>query len=109
MPAGQTALLLVVDGNSHVVSSAVHDYSHLFRTSTRFTAMIQLKPGIPPASLNESSKLAERQKNRAGKKKNTGLRFKRVSRNATFPPFNKSNGNGAQRRSMMIVARLSSS
>ena len=87
MPAGQTALLLVVDGNSQVVSSAVRDYSHLFRTSTRFTAMIQLKPGIPPASLNESSKLAERQKNRAGKKKNTGLRFKRVFSDATVSPF----------------------
>jgi ribonucleoside-diphosphate reductase alpha chain len=87
MPAGQTALLLVVDGNSQVVSSAVHDYSRLFRTSTRFTAMIQLKPGIPPASLNESSKLAERQKNRAGKKKNTGLRFKRVFSDATVSPF----------------------
>jgi ribonucleoside-diphosphate reductase alpha chain len=49
--------------------------------------MIQLKPGIPPASLNESSKLAERQKNRAGKKKNTGLRFKRVFSDATVSPF----------------------
>jgi ribonucleoside-diphosphate reductase alpha chain len=87
MSAGQPALLLVVDGNSHVVSSAVHDYSHLFRTSTRFTAMIQLRPGIPPASLNEPSKLAERQKNRAGKKKNTGLRFKRVFSDATVSPF----------------------
>src|SRR6266705_831175 len=49
--------------------------------------MIQLKPGIPPASLNESSKLAERQKNRAEKKKNTGLRFKRVFSDATVSPF----------------------
>ncbi len=87
MSAGQPALLLVVDGNSQVVSSAVHDYSHLFRTSTRFTAMIQLRPGIPPASLNEPSKLAERQKNRAGKKKNTGLRFKRVFSDAAVSPF----------------------
>jgi len=49
--------------------------------------MIQLKPGIPPASLNEPSKLAERQKNRAEKKKNTGLRFKRVFSDATVSPF----------------------
>ena len=49
--------------------------------------MIQLKPGIPPASLNEPSKLAERQKNRAEKKKNTGLRFKRVFSDATLSPF----------------------
>jgi ribonucleoside-diphosphate reductase alpha chain len=49
--------------------------------------MIQLKPGIPPASLNEPSKLAEPQKNRAEKKKNTGLRFKRVFSDATVSPF----------------------
>jgi len=49
--------------------------------------MIQLRPGIPPASLNEPSKLAERQKNRAGKKKNTGLRFKRVFSDAAVSPF----------------------
>ncbi len=49
--------------------------------------MIQLRPGIPPASLNEPSKLAERQKNRAEKKKNTGLRFKRVFSDATVSPF----------------------
>jgi ribonucleoside-diphosphate reductase alpha chain len=49
--------------------------------------MIQLKPGIPPASLNEPSKLVERQKNRAEKKKNTGLRFKRVFSDATVSPF----------------------
>src|SRR6266487_2057935 len=49
--------------------------------------MIQLRPGIPPASLNEPSKLAERQKNRAEKKKNTGLRFKRLFSDATVSPF----------------------
>jgi len=49
--------------------------------------MIQLKPGIPPASLNEPSKLAERQKNRGEKKKNTGLRFKRVFSDAAVSPF----------------------
>ena len=49
--------------------------------------MIQLRPGIPPASLNEPSKLAGRQKNRAEKKKNTGLRFKRMFSDATVSPF----------------------
>src|SRR5436190_572243 len=89
MPAGQTALLLVVDGNSHVVSSAVHDYSHLFRTSTRFTAMIQLKPGIPPASLNRPPKPVARRKNRVEKKKNSGLRFARVFSDFAVGPFDK--------------------
>ena len=49
--------------------------------------MIQLRTGIPPASLNEPPKLAERQKNRAEKKKNTGLRFKRMFSDATVSPF----------------------
>jgi ribonucleoside-diphosphate reductase alpha chain len=49
--------------------------------------MIQLKAGIPPASLNGPSKSTDRQKNRAEQKKNTGLHFERVFSDATVSPF----------------------
>jgi ribonucleoside-diphosphate reductase alpha chain len=49
--------------------------------------MIQLKPGIPPASLNGPPKSTDRQKNRAEQKKNTGLRFERLFSDATISPF----------------------
>lgn len=49
--------------------------------------MIQLKPGIPPASLKGRSEPAARRKNRADKKKKTGLRFKRVFSDAGIAPF----------------------
>ena len=48
--------------------------------------MIQLKPGIPPASLG-SPKPADRRKNRVEKKKNSGLHFERVFSEATVTPF----------------------
>src|SRR5690348_12609358 len=51
MSQGQPTLLLVVHRDSQVICAAVHMYSHLIETSTPLTAMIQLKPGIPPASL----------------------------------------------------------
>ena len=87
MSAGQPALLLVVDWNSQVISSAVHDYSHLIHNSTCFTAMIQLKPGIPPASLNQPRSSADCQKNKAAKETNTGLHFERVFSDVTISPF----------------------
>jgi len=49
--------------------------------------MIQLKPGIPPASLNKPQRSTERRKNRVERKKNSGLRFKRVFSDATVAPF----------------------
>jgi ribonucleoside-diphosphate reductase alpha chain len=49
--------------------------------------MIQLKPGIPPASLNRPSKPAARRKNRVEKKKNSGLRFERVFSDFAVAPF----------------------
>ncbi len=49
--------------------------------------MIQLKPGIPPASLNGPPKPAAHRKNRAEKKKNTGLHFERVFSDAAITPF----------------------
>src|SRR5204862_6711704 len=49
--------------------------------------MIQLKPGIPPASLNQPRSSADRQTNKTAKKTNTGLHFERVFSDATLSPF----------------------
>src|SRR5881392_3059864 len=49
--------------------------------------MIQLKRGIPSASLDQSRISANRQKNRAAKTINTGLHFKRVFSDAAVAPF----------------------
>src|SRR5262245_45758732 len=49
--------------------------------------MIQLKPGIPPASLNPPPRSATRRKSRAGNRNNTGLHFKRVFSDAAITPF----------------------
>src|SRR5881275_2869141 len=49
--------------------------------------MIQLKPGIPPASLNKPPRSATRRKSRTRKRKNTGLHFKRVFSDAAVASF----------------------
>jgi ribonucleoside-diphosphate reductase alpha chain len=49
--------------------------------------MIQLKPGIPPASLNGPAEPAVRRRNRSDKKKKTGLRFERVFSDAAVARF----------------------
>ncbi|MDQ2824030.1 MAG: hypothetical protein M3R29_01090, partial [Verrucomicrobiota bacterium] len=49
--------------------------------------MIQLKPGIHPASLNKSRKPSDRRKNRSIKKKESGLHFERVFSDAAVAPF----------------------
>jgi ribonucleoside-diphosphate reductase alpha chain len=49
--------------------------------------MIQLKPGIPPASLNGPAEPAVHRRNRSDKKKKTGLRFERVFSDAAVAPF----------------------
>ncbi len=49
--------------------------------------MIQLKPGIQPASLSASPRSATRQKTTSEKKKNAGLHFKRVFSDAAVAPF----------------------
>ena len=49
--------------------------------------MIQLKPGIPPASLNGPPQSTVRRRNRSDKKKKIGLRFKRVFSDAAVAPF----------------------
>ena len=50
--------------------------------------MIQLKRGIPPASLDQPRASANRQKNKAVKRTNTGLHFERVFSDASIAPFN---------------------
>jgi ribonucleoside-diphosphate reductase alpha chain len=47
--------------------------------------MIQLKPGIAPASLKSSGRAADRRK--GSKKKSGGVRFERVFSDATIAPF----------------------
>ena len=49
--------------------------------------MIQLRPGIAPASLRKPRKSAEHRKNQAAKKKNAGLHFERVFSEAAISPF----------------------
>src|SRR6266567_4265528 len=49
--------------------------------------MIQLKPGIPPASLNQTRSSADRQTNKTAKKTNTGLHFERVFSDVALSPF----------------------
>src|SRR5260370_1714011 len=49
--------------------------------------MIQLKPGITPASLTRPSPSASRRKKGTEKKKNSGMHFKRVFSDAAVAPF----------------------
>jgi ribonucleoside-diphosphate reductase alpha chain len=49
--------------------------------------MIQLKPGIPPASLNKPQRSTARRKNRMERKKNCRLKIKRVFSDAAVAPF----------------------
>ena len=49
--------------------------------------MIQLKPGIAPASLNKPQKTADRRKQRTSKKKNPSLHFERVFSDPALSPF----------------------
>ena len=49
--------------------------------------MIQLKPGLQPASLHKSQKSTGRRKNRGAKKKSSGLRFERIFSSGKILPF----------------------
>ena len=49
--------------------------------------MIQLRPGIPRAVLDQPRTSADRQKNKTAKKTNTGLHFERVFSDVTISPF----------------------
>jgi ribonucleoside-diphosphate reductase alpha chain len=49
--------------------------------------MIQLKPGIPPASLNGPTEPAARRTERSDAEKNSGLHFKRVFSDSAVAPF----------------------
>jgi len=88
MSQGQPTLLLVVHQDSQVVCAAVHKYSHLIENlNPSLIAMIQLKPGIPPASLKGPAEPVIRRRNRTDKKKRSGLRFERVFSDAAVAPF----------------------
>src|SRR5204863_3544590 len=81
-------LLLVVDWYSQVVGAVVHQYSHLIRNlNSPSPPMIQLRHGIPPASLERSPKPTEHRKVRPEKTKNAGLHFERVFSDASVAPF----------------------
>jgi ribonucleoside-diphosphate reductase alpha chain len=49
--------------------------------------MIQLKPGLPPSSLNKPRKSSDRRSGRTPKKKNGGLHFERVFSDPAVSPF----------------------
>jgi ribonucleoside-diphosphate reductase alpha chain len=49
--------------------------------------MIQLKPGIPPASLNGPPEPTVHRRNKVDKKKKSGLRFERAFSDAAVAPF----------------------
>src|SRR5437588_4865736 len=71
---------------------APRENRHLFTKRLVGPAMIQLKPGIRPSSLQQSRKSSLRTKNRASKKKNLGLRFERVFSDANIGPFDQIDG-----------------
>ena len=88
MSQGQPTLLLVVHQDSQVVCAAVHKYSHLIENfNPSLTAMIQLKPGIPPASLKGPHEPAVRRRSKADKKKRSSLRFERVFSDGAVAPL----------------------
>jgi ribonucleoside-diphosphate reductase alpha chain len=49
--------------------------------------MIQLKPGIPPSSLNKPRKSSDDRRSQPSKKKSRGLHFERVFSDAAVAPF----------------------
>lgn len=86
MPLERLPQHLVVSSYAQVVGWAVHQYSPLFANFNPFLLfMIQLKPGLHPSSL--AAKPRARGKNRAAKKKSSGLRFDRVFSDAACAPF----------------------
>src|SRR6266511_2041094 len=88
MSTRTATLLLVVEWYSQVLGAAVHQYCQLIRNiNPSLTAMIQLKPGIPPASLNKPPQPAASRKNTMETKKNGGLRFTRVFTDPVVAPF----------------------
>src|ERR1700730_19073955 len=72
---------------NRLLDGSLHRNLELFTVLTAQAAMIQLKPGIHPASLNKPRKPSDRRKNRPTKKKETGLHFERVCSDAALAPF----------------------
>src|SRR5438552_2204236 len=87
MSTGQPRYYLLLTGIHRFLAPLFTSIANLLGTSTPPTAMIQLKPGIPPASLSKPSHSAARRKNRMERKKNGGLRFKRVFSDPAIAPF----------------------
>src|SRR5882672_701697 len=87
-PHGQPRYYLLLTGIHRFLTPLFTSIPSLLgNPNPSHTAMIQLKPGIPPASLNKPTHSAARRKNRMEKKKNGGLRFKRVFSDAAVAPF----------------------
>ena len=87
-PHGQPRYYLLLTGIHRFLAPLFTSIPSLFENiNPSLTAMIQLKPGIPPASLNKPTHSAARRKNRMERKKNGGLRFKRVFSDAAVAPF----------------------
>src|SRR5439155_10761824 len=87
-PHGQPRYYLLLTGIHKCLAPLFTSIPSLFDNLTpSFTAMIQLKPGIPPASLNKPTHSTARGKKRMERKKNGGLRFKRVFSDAAVAPF----------------------
>src|SRR5947209_8262071 len=87
--AGATPLVIVVGPNSPWFTTYSRRCSLLFTAIPKLpiAAMIQLKPGLTPSSLNRPRKSSVRMKNRTAKKKNNRLRFPRVFSDAEVAPF----------------------
>ena len=87
-PHGQPRYYLLLTGIHRFLAPLFTSIPSLFENlNPLLTAMIQLKPGIPPASLNKPPHTAARRKDRMERKKNGGLRFKRVFSDAAVAPF----------------------
>jgi len=86
-PSEQFRYYLLFAVNSQVVSWAVYQNSLPIHDFNRFSAMIQLKPGISPSALAKPRKAPDRQSSRPSKRKSSGLWFERVFSDATTPPF----------------------
>src|SRR5882724_2093723 len=87
-PHGQPRYYLLLTGIHRFLAPLFTTIPSLFgNLNPSHIAMIQLKPGITPASLNKPTHSAARRKNRMERKKNGGLRFKRVFSDAAVAPF----------------------
>jgi ribonucleoside-diphosphate reductase alpha chain len=78
---------LLLTGINSLLAPLFTSIRILLETSTSLTAMIQLKPGIPPASLAGPPASTARKKLSLGKKRDNALHFGRVFSDAAVSPF----------------------